>query len=249
MKNWTAKGTLESRQEDGAKGGTMRLGSYECKISEGTLAFDVYGKSRITERHRHRYEVNYDKYKDSLKYQPKLYKTYYRGLTDSAFTDMSFNIDDNITLHDNILYNVPFPEFEQGFTFDTKRNGEKKGWLVFVGSKSDVAENDTISLQLTIYRTELEFQEDTFQYEIKKPAVIQTILGGFYINPVFDGVGKIRFDLSGVVRKIKDKWYVVSAVSYQSDNNTIILTPATPVQTDEAEVEDKEDKKGKNNKN
>lgn len=196
-----------------------------------------------------KYDFNYDKYKDSLKYQPKLYKTYYKGLTDSAFTDMSFNIDDNITLHDNILYNVPFPEFEQGFTFDTKRNGEKKGWLVFVGSKSDVAENDTISLQLTIYRTELEFQEDTFQYEIKKPAVTQTILGGFYINPVFDGVGKIRFDLSGVVRKIKDKWYVVSAVSYQSDNNTIILTPATPVQTDEAEVEDKEDKKGKNNKN
>ena len=66
MKNWTAKGTLESRQEDGAKGGTMRLGSYECKISEGTLAFDVYGKSRITERHRHRYEVNYDKYKEVI---------------------------------------------------------------------------------------------------------------------------------------------------------------------------------------
>src|SRR5207253_1920924 len=39
-------------------GGTMRLGSYECTIREGTIAARAYGKPRITERHRHRYEVN-----------------------------------------------------------------------------------------------------------------------------------------------------------------------------------------------
>ncbi len=40
------------------KGGTMRLGAYDCKINKGTLAYKVYGKSNITERHRHRYEFN-----------------------------------------------------------------------------------------------------------------------------------------------------------------------------------------------
>ena len=40
------------------KGGTMRLGAYKCKLEKGTLAYKVYGKSEISERHRHRYEVN-----------------------------------------------------------------------------------------------------------------------------------------------------------------------------------------------
>ncbi len=40
------------------KGGTMRLGSYKCTIQKDTLAYKIYGKSRINERHRHRYEVN-----------------------------------------------------------------------------------------------------------------------------------------------------------------------------------------------
>ncbi|MCU0316207.1 MAG: CTP synthase [Fimbriimonadaceae bacterium] len=41
-----------------AKGGTMRLGSYPCNLTAGTLAYELYGETPITERHRHRYEVN-----------------------------------------------------------------------------------------------------------------------------------------------------------------------------------------------
>lgn len=40
------------------KGGTMRLGKYPCDLKEGTVANRVYGKTEISERHRHRYEVN-----------------------------------------------------------------------------------------------------------------------------------------------------------------------------------------------
>ena len=46
-------------------GGTLRLGSYPCVLTEGTKAYDLYGKKEITERHRHRYEVNND-YRDIL---------------------------------------------------------------------------------------------------------------------------------------------------------------------------------------
>jgi CTP synthase len=46
-------------------GGTMRLGAYPCKIKKNTLAFRVYGKVLIQERHRHRYEFN-NKYKKLL---------------------------------------------------------------------------------------------------------------------------------------------------------------------------------------
>ncbi len=40
------------------KGGTMRLGAYPCRLQEGTKAFQAYGVKEISERHRHRYEVN-----------------------------------------------------------------------------------------------------------------------------------------------------------------------------------------------
>ena len=41
-------------------GGTMRLGAYPCEIEEDSLAYKIYGKTNITERHRHRYEFNND---------------------------------------------------------------------------------------------------------------------------------------------------------------------------------------------
>lgn len=47
------------------KGGTMRLGSYPCKIAPGSLAERLYGKTSVKERHRHRYEVNND-YRDEV---------------------------------------------------------------------------------------------------------------------------------------------------------------------------------------
>ncbi|MDZ7722843.1 MAG: CTP synthase [candidate division KSB1 bacterium] len=49
-------------------GGTMRLGAWECLLSKGTIAHKAYGKLNISERHRHRYEVNKD-YVDQLKEQ------------------------------------------------------------------------------------------------------------------------------------------------------------------------------------
>ena len=42
------------------KGGTMRLGAYKCQVEEGSLAYRIYGKPLISERHRHRYELNND---------------------------------------------------------------------------------------------------------------------------------------------------------------------------------------------
>lgn len=49
---------LEEQQKVAVKGGTMRLGDYEVFIRKDTLAEQIYGKNKILERHRHRYEVN-----------------------------------------------------------------------------------------------------------------------------------------------------------------------------------------------
>jgi CTP synthase len=49
---------METQREVDKKGGTMRLGAYPCAIKSGSLAASLYRRSRISERHRHRYEVN-----------------------------------------------------------------------------------------------------------------------------------------------------------------------------------------------
>lgn len=49
---------MEEQKKIKMMGGTMRLGSYPCEITEGSLAHKIYGKTAITERHRHRYEFN-----------------------------------------------------------------------------------------------------------------------------------------------------------------------------------------------
>lgn len=56
---------MEEQKNINKKGGTMRLGAYDCVIKENTLAHKVYGKTMISERHRHRYEYNND-YKQKL---------------------------------------------------------------------------------------------------------------------------------------------------------------------------------------
>ncbi len=53
------------QREIGDKGGTMRLGDFTCSIKKGSLAHKAYKSSTVTERHRHRYEVN-RKYLDAL---------------------------------------------------------------------------------------------------------------------------------------------------------------------------------------
>jgi CTP synthase len=56
---WLARdGHVEKRSENSDLGGTMRLGGQVCRLIEGSLVREIYGKAEIVERHRHRYEVN-----------------------------------------------------------------------------------------------------------------------------------------------------------------------------------------------
>ncbi len=59
MEEWVDRNqVIQKRSADTVKGGTMRLGSYPCRIEEGSLAYVAYNKKLIYERHRHRYEFN-----------------------------------------------------------------------------------------------------------------------------------------------------------------------------------------------
>ena len=59
VNEWSDRsGAIEKRTSKSDLGGTMRLGGQECHLIKGTLSCDLYGSERVTERHRHRYEVN-----------------------------------------------------------------------------------------------------------------------------------------------------------------------------------------------
>jgi CTP synthase len=58
MTEWVQDGQTQKRGKNEDMGGTMRLGAYPCVIKSGSLAHKIYGEAKISERHRHRYEVN-----------------------------------------------------------------------------------------------------------------------------------------------------------------------------------------------
>ena len=58
MNEWIKKNKTIKRSVNGDMGGTMRLGAYECLLKKKSKIFNIYKKSKISERHRHRYEVN-----------------------------------------------------------------------------------------------------------------------------------------------------------------------------------------------
>jgi len=58
MTEWSIENKLEKRSINSDKGGTMRLGAYEAILKEGSKIKKIYNNCKISERHRHRYEVN-----------------------------------------------------------------------------------------------------------------------------------------------------------------------------------------------
>lgn len=66
MTEWNKEGSKQIRHKEGNLGGSMRLGAYDCVLSDNSLVAKIYGKLNISERHRHRYEVNM-KYEEALR--------------------------------------------------------------------------------------------------------------------------------------------------------------------------------------
>ena len=65
MTEWMKGNELEIRKQGGDLGGTMRLGAFDASLKPGSKIAEIYGSTRISERHRHRYEVNAS-YRDPL---------------------------------------------------------------------------------------------------------------------------------------------------------------------------------------
>src|SRR3546814_11819752 len=81
---WMSKAGLERRAEGGNLGGTMRLGAYDARLSPNSHVASIYNANTISERHRHRYEVN-------ANYMPRLEEgaLIFSGMSpDGAFAEL-----------------------------------------------------------------------------------------------------------------------------------------------------------------
>ena len=76
MTEWSnSQNKIEKRSENSDLGGTMRLGAYKAKLKKGSKVHDIYQSESITERHRHRYEVN-NKFEDQFEKEGVLFSGY-----------------------------------------------------------------------------------------------------------------------------------------------------------------------------
>jgi CTP synthase len=118
---------MEGQTKEGSKGGSMRLGAYDCKLSTNTLAHKIYNSDHISERHRHRLEVN-NKYTEIL---------IEKGMVISGINE-KLNLVEVIELSDHPFFIAcqyhpefksrpfkPHPLFERFITAGLKRKGER----------------------------------------------------------------------------------------------------------------------------
>ena len=76
MTEWSnSQNKIEKRSENSDLGGTMRLGAYKAKLKKGSKVHDIYQSENITERHRHRYEVN-SKFEEQFEKEGVLFSGY-----------------------------------------------------------------------------------------------------------------------------------------------------------------------------
>ncbi len=118
---------MEGQTKEGNKGGSMRLGAYDCSLSKGSLAHKIYNSELISERHRHRLEVN-------NAYTEKLTE---KGMIVSGVNE-KLNLVEVVELGDHPFFIAcqyhpefksspfkPHPLFETFITASLKRKGER----------------------------------------------------------------------------------------------------------------------------
>ena len=128
----TRDGQVETRDAKSNLGGSMRLGGQECSLKEGSLAWKIYGADKITERHRHRYEVN-------NQLLPKLEQAGLRVSGRSALEDLCEMIELPETEHPWFIGCQFHPEFTS-----TPRAGHPL-FKAFVEAALDFADKRTAS--------------------------------------------------------------------------------------------------------
>lgn len=113
--------------------------------------------------------------------------------------------------------------------------GKREGWLVWLASdKADRDEWDAARLSLVSYRYQIDLSSENPMVE--SPKTDKSVIGGIYVEPVFDPIGVVRFELGGVLVKEGAAWQLLGVPEEYSQavEETGALTPLTVSESDGA---------------
>jgi hypothetical protein len=156
-----------------------------------------------------KYDRKFDEYVNSNQYLPVISQSEYRPyrqLADSAY--IRFPYKDGVLVGEEFHFVTDSLFGNKGFVVDDS-DGLKQGWLVWLTSADSLEKIGNESLSLLIYRNELTFDAEKSAYKIEAPSTNKRVLGGIYIVPQTEGIGKITFYLSGLVSGKDGHWQVV----------------------------------------
>ena len=148
-------------------------------------------------------DSNYSRYKEQ--YKPVSYKMSYREVGDTVSTD--------------IYSNKIFPEYESigysgmsfvkdsstfaGAGFETdKLPGEKQGWCIWYKSKNVPERLDSLGeVSIIIIKQNITVSEDCTIQSVKAPDSAKDLIGGIYVSPTVDTIGKVSFKIVGFIQE------------------------------------------------
>lgn len=183
-------------------------------------------------------DPNFERYKKS--HMPVRYKRTIRECGDTLITEkivQNEHIDD---LYRSELFALQDSSInvKQGFQLDTLP-GNKNGWLIWVISDNPIEKSDSIHNEsLMIYKSELSFNNEQCEVNIKAPSTEKEVWGGIFVTPVQTSVGQITFFLSGIIQyKGNDIWSVISPFMKEAITPiTETLDDLTPIETIKEDV-------------
>ncbi len=102
---------LPEQHQISKMGGTMRLGAYECKVKKGTVAYAAYKSDTVSERHRHRYEVNPNYVKELEEHGLVVSATHQKGVVEMTEWKDSFGVATQAHIELKSRLETPAPLF------------------------------------------------------------------------------------------------------------------------------------------
>ncbi|HIZ87631.1 MAG TPA: hypothetical protein IAC03_05670 [Candidatus Coprenecus pullistercoris] len=170
---------------------------------------------------------NYNKYKGSA-YVPVLTGTSLLRPGSESWSDTLQFVPDQVLLLPDSRWceAVDTTYFGNGFTVGKSEDHE--GWIVWL-----VKDPDTMDMSLVVYRLELpEVADEKDVFSIKKVNTKMEVLGGIFLTPAFDSIGKVDFELCGVVFGKGDKWSMMLLGDHNSGTAADVLEEIslTPVE-------------------
>lgn len=167
------------------------------------------------------YDKNYIEYDKSDTMKPELSILAIKAPSDSAFAEKKYTIKkDSViskdTAKQSILlgtktifaYDIVIDSAQKTVRSDKINKKDSTGWLVIAYTNSDFYKNDSLPVNIGVYKTTLHFSDSTGEAAIGKMPVTDNIIGGAYFNTNISP-GRIEVVFSGIIVKKVLNWYVV----------------------------------------